>query len=140
MTRPRFDDQSTEFGLWLRRRSELDSSLGYIASNLDFIWMNYRTGLWMMIEEKRYQDTPEKRRNALSKHCRKAKAQRTVFEKIHSAAQHDPTYLGFHFVQFEKSCPEEGRIWWNRDEITKDKLVRRLQAVDGNDVKIRRSG
>jgi len=53
MTKPRFDDKSTEFGLWLRNQKEIDSGLGYITSNLDYIWRNYNTGDWMLIEEKR---------------------------------------------------------------------------------------
>jgi hypothetical protein len=43
MTRKRYDNHSTEFGLWLREQEELKSSLGFVATNLDFIWSNYKT-------------------------------------------------------------------------------------------------
>lgn len=49
-----FDKNSTEFGLWLREEKEIDSSLGFIATNLDYVWCNYKNGLWMIIEEKRF--------------------------------------------------------------------------------------
>ena len=54
MTRKRYDKHSTEFGLWLREQKELDSKFGYVATNLDYMWKNYKTGLWMFLEEKRY--------------------------------------------------------------------------------------
>ena len=54
MTKQRYDNHSTEFGLWLREQLELDSKLGFITTNLDYIWENYNTGEWMLIEEKRY--------------------------------------------------------------------------------------
>jgi len=55
MTRKRNDSHSTEFGLWLREQNEIDSSLGYLATNIDFMWTNYKTGQWMILEEKRYE-------------------------------------------------------------------------------------
>ena len=54
MTRQRNDSHSTEFGIWLRVQPQIDSSLGFLASNIDYCWTNYKTGEWMFIEEKRY--------------------------------------------------------------------------------------
>ena len=54
MTKPRYDKHSTEFGLWLREQEEINSRHGFVASNLDYIWQNYKTKQWMLIEEKRY--------------------------------------------------------------------------------------
>jgi len=51
MTRRRNDNHSTEFGLWLREQPDIDSKLGYITTNLDYVWKNYKTGDWMLIEE-----------------------------------------------------------------------------------------
>lgn len=45
--------KSTEFGLWLRRQEKIKSEDGFVATNLDYVWHNYETGLWMIIEEKR---------------------------------------------------------------------------------------
>mgnify|MGYP001817798818 CR=1 FL=1 len=54
MTRKRNDEHSTEFGLWLREQKELDSRKEkYTATNLDFIWSNYGTKKYMLLEEKR---------------------------------------------------------------------------------------
>ena len=43
MTQKRRDDHSTEFGLWLREQDDLDSKKGYIATNIDYVWINYKS-------------------------------------------------------------------------------------------------
>ena len=53
MTQKRRDSHSTQFGLWLREQPEIDSAEGYVATNVDYLWRNYKTGDWMLIEEKR---------------------------------------------------------------------------------------
>lgn len=113
MTKVRYDNHSTEFGLWLRGVHEIDSGDGFLASNLDYIWMNYKTGDWMLIEEKRY----------MSKMKR---WQKDIFRTIHKASKSDPKYRGFAFIQFEKTSPEDGKTYWNNKEISRDELVRRL--------------
>jgi len=53
MTKRRNDSHSTEYGLWLRDEPSIDSSLGYVATNIDYIWRNYKTGDWMIQEGKK---------------------------------------------------------------------------------------
>lgn len=113
MTKQRNDSHSTEFGLWLRQQKPIDSSLGYLATNLDFIWVNYKTKQWMLIEEKRY--------NSELKLW-----QRNIFTTIHKACKSDVNYKGFHFLQFEKTSPEDGKIFWDKKEITKEDLIKIL--------------
>ena len=117
MTRKRDDKYSTQFGLWLREQKAIDSKLGFRATDLDYLWDNYLTGEWMLIEEKR-------RMHEITY------PQREQFKKLHKAIS-DEKYKGFHLLQFEKESPEDGMIFLNKVEITKEELIKFLRF--GND-------
>lgn len=110
MTQKRYDQHGTEFGSWLREQPAIDSKLGFVASNIDYIWHNYKTGEWMLIEEKRY-GTQVKL------------WQRQIFAVIHKAAKSDPNYKGIHLIVFENTSPDDGLIWLDHQLITKDQLL-----------------
>ena len=110
MTKPRYDSFSTEFGLWLREQSSLDSSLGYVATNLDYIWYNYKTGEWMLIEEKRHKGEIKL-------------YQRQIFGRIDKLCQADSSYKGFHQITFENTSPENGQIWIDGNLVSKTELL-----------------
>ena len=114
MTRKRNDNHSTEFGLWLREQGEIDSKYGYITTNIDYLWENYKTGDWMIIEEKRYMGTltyPQKKQlNNLYRNTKKT-----------------TNFKGFHLLQFENTNPDDGKIYLNHKEITRDELLGFLQ-------------
>jgi len=114
MTQQRRDDKSTEFGIWLRQQKDIDSSLGFVATNIDYLWRNYKTGSWMLIEEKRY--------GALIKPY-----QENMFKIINSACKNDPNYKGFHILKFINTSPDNGKIILDGNEITKDQLLSFLQ-------------
>lgn len=106
---------------WLRDQEELDSSLGYVATNIDYMWSNHKTGRWIFLEEKRYMALP-------------TDSQRKLFEEVDAAAQTRPGYGGFWILTFEKTNAEDGRIWLYRlnetgGEITKEQLLRFLVDV-----------
>ena len=111
-TKKRNDDCSTEFGLWLRERKAISSDYGFITTNLDYMWMNYKTGYWMYLEEKRYM-----KEMSLS--------QRRIFSKMDTLAQNskDPNYKGFHFLQFEFTGPDDGHTFLNREYISVKELT-----------------
>lgn len=114
MTQQRRDKHSTEFGLWLREQKDIDSRLGFVASNIDYIWKNYKTGEWMIIEEKRHgKDCPQ--------------WQREIFAMLHKLATQDPKYMGFYFIQFENTNPQDGKIWINNKPATEELLTKLLQ-------------
>ena len=114
MTQKRYDSHSTEFGLWLRDQKEIDSSLGYLATNIDYVWKNYNTEKWMFIEEKRFMS--------------KVKSwQHEIFKALHIWAKRDPNFCGFHLIQFEKTSPEDGKIFLDKKEISKNNLIKFLQ-------------
>ena len=114
MTRKRFDSHSTEFGLWLREQKNIDSSLGYIATNIDYVWRNYKTGQWMLIEEKRYMSKVKR-------------WQQEIFDLLDWCSKHHPKFHGFHTLQFEKTSPEDGAIFLDGQRITKENLINFLQ-------------
>lgn len=115
MTKIRNDNHSTEFGLWLRQQRKIDSALGFIATNLDYIWENYNTGEWMLIEEKRF--------SAIVSF-----SQKKQFQKLHAAIK-DPLYRGFHLLQFEHTNPDDGWIKWDHQIINSERLFELLLFV-----------
>jgi hypothetical protein len=114
MTAQRRDNHSTEFGLWLREQKEIESEKGYIATNIDYVWKNYKTGDWMMIEEKRYGRQPKY-------------PQPGLFELVDKYARNDTKYHGFHYVIFENTSPDDGKIFLDKKEISKEQLLKFLQ-------------
>lgn len=114
MTQQRRDNHSTEFGNWLRLQPEIDSQRGYVATNIDYIWTNYKTGKWMIIEEKRYESQVKF-------------YQEKIFKVLDSVSQSDANYKGMFVLVFEKTSPDDGRIWLDGKEINKDDLLKFLQ-------------
>lgn len=114
MTRPRYDKHSTEFGLWLRKQREIDSRYGFVASNLDYIWQNYKTKQWMLIEEKRYM-------------ANLTWSQMRLFEFLIEKIKYDPKFYGFFLIQFERSSPDDGNVYINYKQITKKILIEFLK-------------
>jgi len=121
LTRQRNDNHSTEFGLWIREQSEIDSYLGYRNYNIDIVWW-IKNGfdkfpkLWMLIEEKRYKSQ-----------CKGD--QKLTYLWLHKKLMKlkDNTYKGIHLLQFENTNPEDGKIFLNRKEITKEQLINFLK-------------
>jgi hypothetical protein len=127
MTRQRNDLHSTEFGLWLRAQPEIDSrksiNEAYAANNIDFMWQDYRSAKWMLIEEKRYM-------SALTD------SQKLMYPVIDLACSNDSNYKGFFVIKFEKTNPEDGQIFLFRIDgkchlhggnITRQELLNFLQ-------------
>ena len=116
MTRKRNDDKSMEFGLWLRSQEQIDSKLGYVATNVDYLWRSYKTDKWMLIEEKRFgRSVPL--------------WQSQCFKILDLACSRNRDYLGFHMLIFENTNPDDGKMWWDGKEIDKDELLEIL-AMD----------
>ena len=119
MTAKRNDNHSTEFGLWLREQKEIDSSLGYVATNIDLMWRNYKTGQWMLIEEKRYSGSVKR-------------WQKELFSLLNWCAKHHPRYRGFHIIVFENTSPDDGGVFLDEKLITKFELIDFLKMDDKN--------
>jgi len=110
VTQKRRDGNSTEFGLWLREQPEIDSKLGFVATNIDYVWLNYKTGNWMIIEEKRYGHQPKR-------------YQKEIFDLLDQCCKHHPKFHGVHILVFENTNPDDGKIFWDGKEITRSELL-----------------
>jgi len=97
MTMWRRDEHSSPFGLWLRRQSKIDSQLGFITTDIDYIWYNYKTNEWMLIEEKRYNTFP-------------SRPQLTCLNQINRYLEASKLYRGCYIVVFENDSPDNGLI------------------------------
>jgi len=114
MTQKYRNSHATEFGLWLREQADLDSKLGFVATDIDRVWENYKTGEWMMIEEKRNMKRPKF-------------YQERIFNRLAECCKHDKKFCGFHVLIFERSNPEDGKMYWDDKEITKEELIKILR-------------
>ena len=117
MTRKRIDDHGTQFGDWIRKQPEVDSAFGYTATDLDYVWRNHKNKNWMIIEEKRKMAT-----------MRKAQCKSHSF--LNNVCKNNANYFGFHLLQFEETSPQDGRIYWNTHEVTRDEFIYKLEMID----------
>ena len=117
MTKQRKDEHGTEFSIWVRKQPEIDSKLGYVATDLDYVWHNYKTGEWMLIEEKRHDSSP-------------TYSQRCILKLLHNACKHAPKYRGLHLIVFENTSPDDGRIYLDKKEITREQLLQFLMFFE----------
>ena len=114
MTRPRDFEGGTEFTNWIRDVKELDSSEGYVATDIDLMWHNYNNGKFMFIEEKRYLEEP-------------TQCQMNFFRKLHRINSSEEDYYGYHIVQFEKEGPLVGKIFLDREEVSLKEFINFLK-------------
>jgi hypothetical protein len=116
MTIPRNFGCPTDFEIWLRNNQELDSSKGFVGTDIDLVWRNYTTGEWLMIEEKCLNSKPKF-------------YQEETFKNISKLCRADPKFLGFHLISFEKTSPRNGKVYLgiNNIEITEKQLINFLQ-------------
>jgi hypothetical protein len=63
----------------------------------------------MLIEEKRYKHLPPK-------------WQMESFKIVDSSIS-SSYYKGFHLIVFEKTSPDDGRLWLDTEEISKERLI-----------------
>lgn len=122
MTKQRNDTHSTEFGLWLRQQlpgqhtdvTSIDSQFGYLATNVDYVWHNWKTRKWIFIEEKRFGRKPRL-------------WQKQIFDILDRCARNDNNYNGFYELIFENTNPEDGGICLNGHMVEAKELLEFLQ-------------
>ncbi len=49
--------------------------------------------------------------------------QNDIFKKVDKACKNTDGYRGFHLLVFEKTNPEDGKMWLDHKLITKDDLI-----------------
>ena len=110
VTKRRYDEHSTEFGLWLRNQREIDSGIGYVPTNVDYVWRTWKTNQWLYLEEKRH-----------LAECQPF--QLYTFRILHNLALADPLYYGFHFIAFENTSPMDGEMYLDFNQIDIAQLI-----------------
>jgi len=116
MTIKRKDGLGSDFSEYIRNHPDLDSSKGYTCTDIDFIFTNYKTGEFIVVEEKCYEKKPSK--SQLITYKQLDIAYRTAFPD---------KYKGVYIIQFTKTSPENGFIMINRRKATEETLLRLFQ-------------
>lgn len=133
MTCPeRTNTRSLEFSKWIRNLHP-DGRNGFIAANIDWVIWNWKTRKIMFIEEK----THNGKLNGWAKHL--LYDLNKVFEV--GCKNCNITYLGYHLVQFENTCPKDGKIilfengFLPSKEISEDELKKFMNRVNEDEHK-----
>ena len=91
----RHPEMFSNFSNWMRTPDMLDSKLGFVQTDIDYVWTNYKTNYWIMIEEKCYMQRPDW-------------AQLQLLVTLDKVARNDPYYNGCYLIQFENTSPVDG--------------------------------
>ena len=114
MTIKRKFGKSTPFSEWLRLVKKLDSKKGFYTTDLDFVWYCDQGvnsgGKYFLIETK-------------NKMAEVKGWQDRLLRKIARPHQNNLFFKGLVYLQFENTSPENGKIFWNSVEITKEQLI-----------------
>jgi hypothetical protein len=116
-TRRRDGNPPSEFSDWFRNQPEIDSKKGFRNYNIDYLWWFKPSmeggGPYMLIEEKRYNSGLRF-------------DQKSIFVRLSGDIKSDD-FKGFHKIIFEKTNPDDGRMWLDDEEITRDELIEFLR-------------
>jgi hypothetical protein len=109
---------TSQFMTWLRAQQSLDSKLGYVATDIDCVWRDYRRKLVMLLECKCRQSTVPY-------------GQHQTLRILHQALRIGMPligwqYKGTHLIQFERESPTDGRIWIDGTEVDQAGLLKFL--------------
>jgi hypothetical protein len=136
MTKPRNDTEvqkDSPFSAWVRNHPELDSrNYGYDFEDLDCIWHQYVDGKMMLLEMKQYMTLPSYAQvdtHSIINQCVKFACSHPDFY-LNRKNKSRPTkiqYFGYYVVKFERTNPEDGCIYINGIEVTKEEFLRFLQ-------------
>ena len=116
-TRPEMTgERNLDFSGWVKILLP-DSYEGYRVSDLDWVLANVNTKKIMLVEQKNYGSKQKRWQRILFA---------DIDKWISTGIAHDNRgweYLGFHKVVFEKTYPENGRIWFDGRLVTKEELT-----------------
>ena len=111
--------RSLDFSKWIRSKLP-DSQTGYSASDLDFILWNWKTKKVMFLEIK-------------TRNSEIRQGQKLMWINIHNwikkGIDKDWTYYGFHLIQFENTSFEDGKCFFDYEEITEIDLIKKLSFI-----------
>ena len=108
------------FSTWIRQKLPC-SSTGFVVSDLDFILTNYKTKKLMLIEVKTRNKEIARWQSILLKNISKWLTQ---------GIDDDYEYYGCHVIKFENTSFEDGKCYFDDQEITEPELIERLSMFD----------
>ena len=102
--------------IWLRKQDALSSRDGYVCSDIDYFWRNFKDKHYMFLEEK----------------CRMSKPTRNqwellIAENVVHKRYGSQQFCGVHIIQFENESPTDGKIYVDGTEVTEEELIQFLQ-------------
>lgn len=104
------------FSGWVRENLP-NSNKGFMVSDLDFIFQNYKTKKVMLLEVK-------------TRSAKLRKWQKILFANLDKWIKHgiskDWQYLGFHTVRFENTDFNNGRVLFDNKLVTEKELIENL--------------
>lgn len=113
MTRQEYSNfRDLTFSGWIRNNLP-DSSLGLLVTDLDFILYNFNTKRVMLLEIKTRSAKLKKWQYNIFKHLAKW---------IKEGIDDGWTFLGFHKITFENTFFNNGKCWFDYQEVTEQEL------------------
>lgn len=102
-----------DFSSWVRINLP-DSSTGFCASDLDFIFWNWKNKKVMLLELKTRNSKPRPFQKLMWQHLNKW---------IKNGIDQEWEYYGFHLIVFEKTNFDDGLCYLNGNKITEKDLI-----------------
>jgi hypothetical protein len=130
MTRPRNDDYSTPFGLWVRKYGPDSVREGLSIQNLDYVVHNYKQNWMTCIEEKRFRAYPKFAQvdtHSIVDQLLQNGASTGAPVLTQRGERVHITYNGFHRLRFEHTTPDDGWMEWDGRRITREQLLHILR-------------
>lgn len=128
MTAQRRNGEDTPLKGWIRNHPALDSGFGYVATDVDLTWYNYKKALIMLLEHKEYMavvGAPQESVLAvldqaltwgLSDPSKRLVSHRIrIPERVH--------YCGLHTIRCEHTSPLDGDVYIDDVRVTNEELL-----------------
>jgi hypothetical protein len=120
MTRKEYsNDRDLTFSKWIRENLP-DSTSGFMVSDIDFFIYNFKTKKAMILEVKT--------RGADVKTWQKI-MYKNINRWIKKGIDNDWQWLGVHLLQFENTYFNNGKVWFDREETTEQKVIKLLSLI-----------
>lgn len=134
VARPRFIEGGTPFTNWIRTQQGLEShgSAAFVGSDVDLVWYNYKLAMIMLLEEKqRLSDiTPsqEATQQVIHQALRFALTHpRFLLKSLRKPIPTRVAYCGYHLIQFQNTGPEDGDIYIDHEQVSRERFIKFLQ-------------
>lgn len=119
--------RNADFSQWITHNLPKPQS-GFCVGNQDWLLWNWRTKRLMLCEEKCFGKFIDKKswqfkffRDVIDPALKLYCSQPRFLEQANKDCQIE--YRGYHYVTFENTSPDNGRIWFDGDEISKKQLT-----------------